>query len=109
SGSTPTGSTPPGSRPSDTPTGSATVAASTSRQALTALQAGRTTEAAALADQALGVAPAGSRDWQDALLVLGLSQRQAGDPAAAQTLQQFLSAAPDHPAVAMVQRLLQSR
>lgn len=83
--------------------GSATAGSS---QALSALRDGRSAEAAALARRQLDSAEPGSRDWQDALLVLGLSQSQQGDAAAAQTLHTFLSAAPGHPAATMVRRLL---
>ncbi|MDG6110500.1 cytochrome c-type biogenesis protein CcmH [Dactylosporangium aurantiacum] len=41
-----------------------------------------------------------------AVLVLGLAQRAAGDPAAADTLRRFLAAAPDDPSADQVRRLL---
>jgi len=41
-----------------------------------------------------------------ALLVLGLAQRTAHDPAASHTLRTFLKVAPSHPAAAQVRRLL---
>jgi cytochrome c-type biogenesis protein CcmH/NrfF len=44
-----------------------------------------------------------------ALLVLGLAQRQQGDPAGAHTLRRFLEIAPDHPAADQVRRLLKGQ
>jgi hypothetical protein len=41
-----------------------------------------------------------------ALLVLGLAQRDAHDPAATSTLRTFLAVAPNHPAAPQVRRLL---
>lgn len=86
---------------------SPTRASSASRKALAALQEGRLDDAERQARQALASAAGGSREQQDALLVLGLAQRQRGDPAAAQTLLRFLHMAPNHPAALMVRRLLE--
>lgn len=45
-------------------------------------------------------------DFAQAVLVLGLAQRAAGDPAATPTLQRFLALSPQDPAAATVQELL---
>lgn len=45
-------------------------------------------------------------DDPDALLILGLAQRAAGDPEAEPTLTRFVAVSPGHPAVAEVRRLL---
>jgi cytochrome c-type biogenesis protein CcmH/NrfF len=60
-------------------------------------------EAAQLANQVL----AGQPDAADAVLILGLAQRQSGSAAAAATLRRFLALAPAHPAAAEIRRLLE--
>jgi len=92
-----------------TPVASASTADDASHQALQALQSGDLGQAKVLADQAMRSAPAGSRAWQDALLVVALVQHERGDAGAARTLQRFLDQAPDHPAAPAVRRLLQDR
>ena len=65
---------------------------------------GGAAEAARLAGQVLADRP----DSADALLMLGLAQREVDPGAAGGTLRRFLTRAPDHPAAAEVRRLLGS-
>lgn len=76
------------------------------RSALADLQAGRADQAEQQARRAIATARTDSRDYQDGLLVVGLAQRQRKEPEATLTLQRFLRIAPNHPAAAMVRRLL---
>ena len=68
----------------------------------------RTQHAAEAVDVLTPVVARNGRSTQ-ALLVLGLAQRAAGDPAASATLQRFLALAPDDPAAGKVRSLLGSR
>lgn len=72
------------------------------RLAFAQLRAGQPAEAGRSAGQVLIERPGD----ENALLVLGLAQRAAHDPAARQTLDRFLTAAPGHPAAPDVRRLL---
>jgi uncharacterized protein HemY len=72
------------------------------RLAFTLLRAGSAGEAEQLANQVL----AGHADAPDAVLVLGLAQRESGARAASATLRRFLALAPQHPAAAEIRRLL---
>jgi cytochrome c-type biogenesis protein CcmH/NrfF len=72
------------------------------RLAFTLIRSGQAGEAERLANQVL----AGRPDAPDALLILGLAQREAGSTAATTTLRRFLTLAPEHPAALEVRRLL---
>ncbi|MGW4589738.1 cytochrome c-type biogenesis protein CcmH [Amycolatopsis thermoflava] len=72
------------------------------RLAFAQLRSGDADAAAASAGQVLAAEPGNA----DALLVLGLAERAAQDPAAGATLSRFLAVAPDHPGAAEVRRLL---
>lgn len=72
------------------------------REAFSLLRAGQPTAARSVLETVRETDP----DSADVLLLLGLSQRASGDPAADRTLRTFLSAAPDHPAAAEVRPLL---
>lgn len=72
------------------------------RLAFTLIRSGQAGEAERLANQVLE----GQPDGPDALLILGLAQREAGSTAATTTLRRFLTLAPEHPAALEVRRLL---
>jgi tetratricopeptide (TPR) repeat protein len=73
------------------------------RLAFALLRAHRADEALPIAEQAQAQTPTDP----DALLILGLVQRAAGQPEAYQTLSRFLEAAPDHPAAQEVRAVLE--
>ena len=75
-------------------------------QAVRQLSQGDAKQAERLASQVLGASSADSTSTQEAMLVLGLAQRQLGEPQADETLRAFLDAAPHHPAAARVRELL---
>jgi cytochrome c-type biogenesis protein CcmH len=75
------------------------------RLAFALVRAGQPAEASDIARQVLAGQPADP----DALLVLGLAEREAKSPTAAETLRRFLRLAPDHPAAPEVRRLLSQR
>ncbi len=76
------------------------------RSALEALVAGEAPRAERLARAALGSAGHDERRAEDALLVLGLAQREQGDPRSRASLSQFLDEAPGHPLAGRVRELL---
>ena len=75
------------------------------RLAFTLIRAGQAGEAEQLAAQVL----AGQPDAPDALLMLGLAQRQTDPGTADATLRRFLDRAPQHPAAPEIRRLLDGR
>jgi cytochrome c-type biogenesis protein CcmH/NrfF len=91
---------------SQSATSSATSDASVLSEAVRTLSGGDAQQAERLASQVLGQSTADSAATQEAMLVLGLAQRQLGDPQADDTLRAFLAAAPHHPAAARVRQLL---
>ncbi|WP_158624237.1 cytochrome c-type biogenesis protein [Micromonospora sp. HM5-17] len=72
------------------------------RFAFILIRLGQTAEAARLAETVLAARP----DTPDALLMLGLAQRDSDPAASVHTLRRFLDRAPGHPAAAEVRRLL---
>ena len=72
------------------------------RMAFALLRSGRSADAEELAGQVLAAHP----DAPEAVLMLGLAQRESGSPSAASTLRRFLALAPEHPATSEVRRLL---
>jgi cytochrome c-type biogenesis protein CcmH/NrfF len=73
------------------------------RLAFALIRANEADEAGRVAEQVLAVRP----DAPEALLMLGLAQRQAGSPLGRETLRRFLDRAPQHPAAAEIRRLLE--
>jgi len=74
------------------------------RLAFTLIRTGRSAEAARLAETVL----AGRPDAPDALLMLGLAQRDTDPATSTRTLRRFLDRAPGHPAAAEIRRLVEA-
>lgn len=74
------------------------------RLAFTLIRTGRSAEAARLAETVL----AGRPDAPDALLMLGLAQRDTDPATSTRTLRRFLDRAPGHPAAAEIRRMVEA-